>query len=350
MAEFLGKDKKGVQQSVFRKAQSALGMVSFKIGGRLRTLLEVITELFYSLKTEDMEGLLKQVDYTKASGLHLQQLALSYGIVPRGASKAQGTLKATAKRVGTLRAGTWLVLESDSALRFNVREDVSYSVTGTIKIPLEGEFSGNKYNVISGSKFRFSSVNLDLSLQSTEAGFPDTPGKDAESDTMLRRRIAARFNASFALDLQKSRYEDAVYTNFPTVEQAQIVRAPRGAGSLSVYIKTQGGQPSSKLLTEITAKLNENRLLVRDLQVLAPQVVNLDITATVAHSSDMEPVKEVFKSLVDELLIGQDLSVQELYNSVSDFSGVEISAPSSTLSATDSQLIDLKNLSVQVKS
>ena len=345
--KFYGKDKKAVRQTVLDAAKNALGIPSFKTGGVLRNLLEVLAELFYSLKTEDQEGWLDQIDYTKATGAHLQQLALSYGIAPRSASKARGVLQATAKRAGTLAEGSWLILENDSALRFKTTKEVKYGVTGAHKIPLEAEFSGSKYNVITGSKFRFSSVNLDLALQPTSAAFPETAGTDDEAPTMLRRRIAARFNASFAVDLQKSRYEDAIYSNFPTVEQAKIVRTPRGAGSVDIYIKTKAGLPGAKLLEQIAKKLKEQQLVARDLQVLKPTAKGVAIQAKVANAADAKPVKDALQKRVGALLIGEDLRVQDLYNAVSEFRGVEISAPAANVAASTSELIDTSRISVR---
>ena len=345
--KFYGKDKKAVRQSVFAAAKNTLGIPSFKTGGVLRNLLEVLAELFYSLKTEDQEGWLYQIDYTKATGAYLQQLALSYGIAPRSPGKAKGVLQAKAKRAGTLAEGSWLILESDASLRFKTTKEVKYGVTGAHKIPVEAEFSGSKYNVITGSKFRFSSVNLDLTLQPTSAGFPETAGTDDEGDAMLRRRIAARFNASFAVDLQKSRYEDAIYSNFPTVEQAKIVRTPRGAGSVDIYIKTKGGLPDAALLRRIAQKLKQRQLVARDLQVLKPAAKSVAIQVKVANAADVKPVKAALQKRVSSLLIGEDLRVQDLYNAVSQFQGVEISAPAASAAASTSELIDTSRISVR---
>ena len=345
--KFYGKNKKAVRQAVFDAAKATLGITSFKKGGVLRNLLEVLAELFYSLKTEDKEGWLDQIDYTKATGAHLQQLALSYGIAVRSAGKARGVLQATAKRAGTLAEGSWLILESDAGLRFKTTKEVQYGITGTHKIPVEAEFSGSKYNAITGSKFRFSSVNLDLVLQPTSAAFPETAGTDDEADAMLRRRIAARFNASFAVDLQKSRYEDAIYSSFPTVEQAKIVRTPRGAGSVDIYIKTEGGIPSAKLLEQIAKKLKDQQLVARDLQVLKPSAKSVAIQAKVANAADAKPVKDAIQKRVGSLLIGEDLRVQDLYNAVREFRGVEISAPAASVAASTSELIDTSRISVR---
>ena len=344
---FYGKNKKGVKDTVFDAAKARLGFPVFQTGGVLRNLLEVVSELFYSLKTEDMEGLLDQVDYTKATGASLRQLALRYGIAPRSASKAKGLLKATAKRAGTLAQGSWLNLESDANLRFKTTKDVSYSVTGTHDIPVEAEFSGSKYNVITGSKFRFSSVNLDLALQPVSASFPETAGTDDETDAMLRRRVAARFTASFAVDLQKSRYEDAIYSNFKDVEQAKVVRTPRGAGSVDIYIKTKAGLPGKTLLAQIVKKLKRYQLIARDLQVLAPTKKSVAIRASVTTAANVKPVREAFQKLAGGLLIGENLNVQALYNAVSGFSGVEISQPTANVAASEHELIDLNSISVQ---
>ncbi|MEM9423176.1 MAG: baseplate J/gp47 family protein [Spirochaetota bacterium] len=349
MTKFYGKNKEEVRKSVFSQAKNSLGLASFKTGGYLRTLLEVLGELFYSLKTEDQEGLLDQVDYTRATGKHLQTLALSYGLVPRGAGQARGNITATAKRTGTLRKGSWLLTSQNENLRFKVTQDVSYSVIGTVKIPLEAEFAGSKYNLVTGSDLRFSSVNLDLALQSTTADFPQVAGRDAETDSQLRRRIAARFDASFALDLQKSRYEELIYTGFPSVSQVKIIRVPRGAGSVDIYVKTAAGLPDSKLLSDIKSKLQAKRLLVRDLQALPPTLKSLTLRAKVASSSDAKGVRSALSAKVASLLIGESLSVQDLYNAVSTFHGVEITSPSSNVPTSESELLDLKTLDVTVR-
>ena len=112
--------------------------MSFKAGGRVRSLLEVFAQIIYALKTADQERLLDQSLYVTASGLDLERHAAAFGLLRRGERKASGTLQATASSAGTLRAGAWIVVDDFPELRWRVREDVAYSVSGTISIPVEG--------------------------------------------------------------------------------------------------------------------------------------------------------------------------------------------------------------------
>ena len=347
MPNFLGKNLDEVRATVMQRAEQVLGRVSFKAGGRVRSLLEVFAQIIHALKTADQERLLDQSLYVTASGLELERHAAAFGLLRRGERKASGTLQATASSAGTLRAGAWIVVDDFPELRWRVREDVAYSVSGTISIPVEAEFAGPDYNILTGARLSFSSVNNDLKLQPSSESFPESAGLAPEGDQLLRQRIAARFQASYSQDLRGAVYEDFIYTNFSQVRDVRVVRTPRGAGSVDIYIKTAAGLPDQSLLGDIRDLLGANALLARSVQILAPVPQLLDIEATCASAAQAKDIQQALERFIDAKGIGAGLSMQELYQVTRAYEGVEFQAPLAGLEIATNRLLQIGTIRIE---
>ena len=157
-------------------------------------------------------------------------------------------------------------------------------------VAVEALEAGRSGNAAAGSINRMSVPPVGVESCRNEQSF--SGGADQETDEEFRARILESF--SRLPNGANAAYYELQAENHDGVRSAKAVGRARGVGTVDVYIAAENGVPSEGLLREVYEDLNAKRELAVDLQVLAPEVKQVDVTAelTIAEGYDPEKVKE----------------------------------------------------------
>ena len=120
---------------------------------------------------------------------------------------------------------------------------------------------------------------------------PFTGGSDQEDDASLRSRILESYQR-LPNGANAAWYEQTAMGH-EGVAAARAVGRARGIGTVDVYIATAAGLPNGTLLAAVQADLQERREIAVDVQVKAPEAVEMDVSAELAvrEGADFSAVK-----------------------------------------------------------
>ena len=127
---------------------------------------------------------------------------------------------------------------------------------------------------------------------------------------------------------------------------AKAVGRARGIGTVDVYVSTPEGVPGQALLTELQAVFQKSREIAVDVQVKAPEAVEVNMTLTVkaAEGTAFEAAKAAVESELAGFfggrLLGQSVKLAELYSRIYALDAVEncritLPAADTEISATE---------------
>jgi len=147
---------------------------------------------------------------------------------------------------------------------------------------------------------------------------PFSGGTDAEDDESLRARILESYqrlpngaNAAF--------YEQTAMSHEGVAAAVAVGRA-RGIGTVDVCVAAPGGLPSAELLAEVEADLQAKREIAVDVDVIAPTVRTVDITAALAveEGADFAAVEAAAEAALTNWFTGQRLGKSVLLAELGD--------------------------------
>ena len=254
-----------------------------------------------------------------AAGVYLDYHGQTRGITRAGAVAARGMLRfsvdTAAAQALAIPQGT--VCMTAGGLRFATTEAGSLGAGDLwTDVPAQAWEPGSQGNV---------GPDLVILMAAPPAGIvrctnPEAfaGGADEEGDESLRQRILDSYqrlpngaNAAF--------YEQ-VALSFPGVAAATAVGRARGIGTVDVYVAATAGIPDEALLEQIGQALQEKREIAVDVQVLAPEENQVDVSAAVTPAEGFtgeeacRAAEEALRAHFTGGLLGQGVTLAELGN------------------------------------
>jgi uncharacterized phage protein gp47/JayE len=232
------------------------------------------------------------------------------GVVRKQEGKTGGAFTGTADGSGKVPAGAWIVIEG-TELRYRVTEDVAFEAGG-FAIPVVAEFPGSGYNVGAGIPLRITRTITGLESVSAGDGWIVTVGQDVEEDDPYRERIKTRWRDQTLGDTKDTyKYYAEEVTG---VRSAKIIRAPRGPGSTDVIVAAVNGAPDAALLEAVRTNLHSHELMAFDVQVRAPEILEVDIDIEYSGDAEETEIRLVAEEYVYSLDIGGRFKMADLYD------------------------------------
>ena len=315
----------------------------------------------YALAAE-LQSLLMQADWVldqsfpqTAQGTYLDYHAETRGITRAAAERAGGTLRfAAADKVTAacpIEKGT--VCMTAEGVRFETTEDAAIAAGSQwVDVPARAVEAGAGGNVIAGTVTLLSAMPVGVVQCTNPAAF--SGGCDAESDEALRGRVLASYQR--LPNGANAAYYEQEAMRYPGVAAAKAVGRARGIGTVDVVIATHAGVPDETLLAAVETDLQKKREIAVDLQVLAPTVETVAVTAALkaAPGYTFAEVKAGAQSALETLftggLLGRSVTTAKLLTLLCGVEGVEnvhLTAPAAdvTVDATELPMLGTVTLS-----
>ena len=289
-----------------------------------------------------------------AQGIYLDYHAQMRGITRTAATHAAGTIRFSVQNApaSDLIIASGTVCMTADEVRFQTTEEAVLAAGElTADVMAEALEPGRSGNAAAGAIRILTACPVGITGCTNPAPF--TGGSDQEDDESLRGRILESYQR-LPNGANAAWYEQTAMSH-SGVAAAKAVGKARGIGTVDVYIATEAGLPGAELLQEVQADLQERREIAVDVDVLAPEAEEVDITAELAVREEAE--FSAVKSAVEQALtgffsgrrLGKAVLLAELGDLIYHVDGVEnyrLLAPSADLAADVTALPVLGELTV----
>ena len=289
-----------------------------------------------------------------AQGIYLDYHAQMRGITRTAATHAAGTIRFSVQNApaSDLIIASGTVCMTADEVRFQTTEEAVLAAGElTADVMAEALEPGRSGNAAAGTIRILTACPVGITGCTNPAPF--TGGSDQEDDESLRGRILESYQR-LPNGANAAWYEQTAMSH-SGVAAAKAVGKARGIGTVDVYIATEAGLPGAELLQEVQADLQERREIAVDVDVLAPEAEEVDITAELAVREEVE--FSAVKSAVEQALtgffsgrrLGKAVLLAELGDLIYHVDGVEnyrLLAPSADLAADVTALPVLGELTV----
>ena len=289
-----------------------------------------------------------------AQGIYLDYHAQMRGITRTAATHAAGTIRFSVQNApaSDLIIASGTVCMTADEVRFQTTEEAVLAAGElTVDVMAEALEPGRSGNAAAGAIRILTACPVGITGCTNPAPF--TGGSDQEDDESLRGRILESYQR-LPNGANAAWYEQTAMSH-SGVAAAKAVGKARGIGTVDVYIATEAGLPGAELLQEVQADLQERREIAVDVDVLAPEAEEVDITAELAVREEAE--FSAVKSAVEQALtgffsgrrLGKAVLLAELGDLIYHVDGVEnyrLLAPSADLAADVTALPVLGKLTV----
>jgi len=354
-----------IENNLFTKVATRTPFTNFNIGAGIRHLLEIIAKAIY-----DIYSLLAKVTnqswVSTATGKWLDLKVREVGVKRNPAVKTQLILTfrtpAPANSNITIPVGTICKSRKDNLgneYRFITTETGQIAQESTaVNILAEAELAGKAWNVAGGSITRMVNKISGISLVSNIEPLI-REGADGESDEELRQRAILTWE-TLGLGGTRKAYQ-AWALSISGVRAVSILDDfPFGPGTIGVVILGENGTPSAQLLFDVQTYIDARKPLTADVRVISPVLVDTEISLTVTHFVDVDPVllEAVVRDKIAEfsgtLELGEGLVRARLVQQLMEISGiynVEIITPTSDIALPANQFLNILtvNLTMQIK-
>lgn len=286
------------------------------LGIRLRVLAGEI----YS-SAINIDWLKRQMFFSTAEGEYLDLHAAERGIERRKASKAIGEVRFFCVQPAaadiSIPKGT-VVACPVSLLRFETTEDaVIVSGKNSVSVSAQSIGEGRRFNVSDKTVTVMVTPPSGVDGVTNTAAF--TGGCDKETDERLRERISASFR--FPINSTNCAYYKSVAESVDGVGSACVAPRVRGAGTVNIYIASEGAKASEETVAKVQSLLEEYREVNVDVLVLSAEPSPVDVYASiqVADGYDFEEVKERCKKVLEEKITLSGVGGEVLMCQVSEW-------------------------------
>lgn len=269
---------------------------------------------FYAVAAQ-LYSLSIQADWTRrqcfpqsAQGEQLDHHAQLRGLSRRQAAKATGTVRfyVDEQRTFETQVPEGTVCMSADGIRFATTRAGSVAAGGSqIDLPVEAVEPGAAGNVPAGSVVFLAVPPVGVTACANLAPFSN--GQDTEDDEALRTRVMETFRR-LANGANKVFYEQQAMA-FDGVAAVTVLPRSRGVGTVDVVIAAQGGMPDEALVDAVQAHFDQVREIAVDVQVLAPQQVQVDVSValTVEEGYSFEAVAQAAREALQGWFTGERL-------------------------------------------
>jgi len=327
----------------------------------LRGLLEVIARAI-----ADLYNLLRDVTAQSfvqtATGAWLDLKVREMGIVRHPAVKTRVRLTFSraipADRIITIPAGTICKSVKDAAgkdYRFITTTEAVLEVGTThIDIESEAESPGAAWNVGEGTITRI--VTRIAGIESVVNGVDSLlrEGSDPESDEQLRTRAITTWER-LGLGGTREAYRNWALSAPGVIAASVLDDFPFGPGTVGVVILGANGVPTPALLNEVHQFIKARKPLTADVRVLAPQIIDTNITLEVTRFANADQVRidADIRLMISEysrrLQLGEGLIIARLIDAVMDVAGiynVKVLTPERDIAVGVDSFLVIKNVSI----
>lgn len=182
-----------------------------------------------------------------------------------------------------------------------------------------------------------------------------TGGADAEDDEQLRERVLNTYRK--LPNGANAAYYETTVLGVEGVASVSVLPKSRGIGTVDIVIAALDGIPGGELIGTVQQLLDSQREICVDIQVLAPEAVNMDIGLSVKVAdgyeaqSVLQKVQTALRSYFTGQLLGGDVLLAALGYAVFSVGGVEnyaFSAPSADIKISNTQLPVIGAISISL--
>lgn len=325
-----------IREEVFTIAREETGIKNYKSTGVLRGLLETFSRIVSKIYQAFLTPISQQTNLDTASTIWLSQWGLMLGVVRKSATKAIGSIEVSTYASGSIPKGSWVSIEGTD-LRYKTTEEVAFT-PGVITVPVAAELPGSSYNVEDGTGI-FTRVVAGVESVTFPSGWIETPGTDTENDSSYRARIKEKWQA------QGEGNPPASYLYYSLsvdgVQEAKLIRTPRGYGTVDVIIVASNGSPSSELLQQVEDALYNHELICTDVVVRGPAEIPVTITVEYTGTPAVAVVEDAIYAHVYQLGIGGRLEIRALYSALDELNldSAEILLPDRDVPGAEDSII-----------
>lgn len=290
-----------------------------------------------------------------ASGEFLDFHAELRGIERKKASNATGTIRfsipTALQKDLVIPVGT--VCMTAGLVRF-VTTRKSFLTAGEVyvDVPAQAAETGLSGNVAANTVLTMAEAPVGVALCANPEAFAG--GADEETDEELRSRVLATYRR-LANGANAAYYEQQALS-FDDVSAAAVLPRARGIGTVDVIVASQGGVPEQELLDEVQAFFDKAREISVDVQVRAPKIVQVNVSASIKIAPSYEPervkiaVREAIAGCFNGEQMGKSVLLARLGAAVFGVPGVEnygFSEPAADVTVDADVLPVLGTLSVE---
>lgn len=309
-----------ISEAVIAIGEEQTGLRNRAPTGVLRGIWETIALVIGRIYAAHATPMYAQADRATATGPWLRMHAAYLDVQPQGATAAHGSLQALSPASSqTVAAGTAVTVKG--AAVFTVDQAVELPAGIAAALPVTATALGPSGNVAPGAEVALTG-HPDVAV-SVPIGWLAMPGAAAESDDRLRARIDDRWH-SLGDGYPPAQYR-FIAEAVPGVRRAIVVRAPRGWGSADVVVvaNDDSGVPSPALLAAVTAALDQQRMICRDLRVVGGAIVPVRIHVLYAGPYQDSQVADAIRQRVAAATSGDVLRVADIYAAAAALDGLE---------------------------
>lgn len=271
------------KDQVEKLQKNGFTVTNFNSGGIFNTILMIILQAKLEL-TQMLRSMLNTLYVRHADDEWLGLLAADFSKVRKSALKTRGNL--TLKRDGStdtafvIPAGVVFKTDMDingEELRFfSIEKVVIPKKEVLIKVPVEAEMEGSRYNIPPGQITRCMQHLEGVTSITNEKGWITTEGSDIEEWESLRDRTLG------AWDLLATMPTAAKYKNIcESVEGVLHVSVnqlhPRGQGTVDIVVTGTAGEATSELLQKVQEAADQIKAPDDDVLVKSAVIVYQDI-------------------------------------------------------------------------
>lgn len=301
------------------------------------------------------EWVARQCFPQSAQGEYLDRHAQLRGLGRRSAARAEGsiTFQTTAAAAAALSIPVGTVCMTAALVRFEtVEEGTIPAGSQSVTVRARAVEAGSGGNVAAGTIRTMAVAPVGVSSCTNAGAF--TGGTDREEDEALRTRILETFRRM--PNGANAAYYQQEAMSFPQVAAVQVLPRSRGVGTVDVVVATKDGVPEEELLEEMEEYFQQRREIAVDVGVLAPETVEVDVTAKVrcaqGHTASevIQRVKDRINGWFDGSLLAQPVLLAQLNSLVFGTEGVAnctLTAPAADVDIQQDQLPVLGDLTVE---
>lgn len=279
---------------------------------------------------------------------YLERQASLYGLARKPAATATGAVRLTGTPTTPVSAG--LLLQAANGQQYEVTENSAIGGGGTVDVAAWALLAGPDANLADAAPL---TIVVPVAGIASAAVATMDGGDMAEDDASLRARLLERMRNAPAGG------NTADYIRWAT-EVAGVARAwcfggRRGLGTVDVVIMAPDGLPGAGLLDAVEAYIEERRPVTSDVLVLQPDLVAINVTATVVLSgvslaAAQASAAVAIAAYVDQLAPGDTVYLSRLSAAIQDVPGVvavTVTAPAADVTTTvDALNVELAQMSV----
>lgn len=293
-----------IYQELAAEFQSRTGLTAGGSGDLAVRFYAVAAQLYGLYAQADWIG--RQCFPQTAQGSALDQHAQLRGINRRAAGKATGVVRfyAAEDRMGAAQIPAGTICMTAEGLRYTTLEAGVIPLGQTqLDLAVEAVEAGAAWNVPAGRIVYLAVAPTGVTACTNPE--PVTTGMDDEMDETLRERVLATYHR-LANGANAAFYEQTAMS-YEGVAAVTVISRSRGVGTVDVVVSAQGGMPDQALLESLQAYLDQMREIAVDVQVMAPEAVDvkIDITLTVENGHSFEEVSGAVQQMLEHWFTGR---------------------------------------------